>query len=323
MKNGGMTLGCITGALLVGALASTMAVEVGGTPYQPIVDRNVFGLKPPPPPPNPEDNKPPPPNIQLQGITTIIGKKRALMKVMIPGKPGVKAEVASFILAEGQREGDIEVLEIDEKEGVVKVNDFGTITNISFKNNGVTIASGPPAGGPPPPPGMPNPGMAPPQPGGAPPGAGYQYQPRSIPMGRTPRTNPTGGNVYNPAGGNVYNPSAAPGVYNPVATTSGTTSGSSTPGTVALSGLGSAASTPRPQQNWPPETAMTPEQAALMGAAYTLKYQKQIASGDMPSIPDANELLNSGNNQNNQQNTQQKQTTPNVPWRPGMPLQPQ
>jgi hypothetical protein len=46
-------------------------------------------------------------------------------------------------------------------------------------------------------------------------------------------------------------------------------------------------SNPTAQQNWPPETPLTPEQAAIAEAAYTLKYQEQIAKGTMPPIPGA------------------------------------
>src|SRR3954454_9852421 len=92
-------------------------VTIDSNPYQGIVDRNVFGLKPPPVAPRPEDNKPPPPKIILTGITTILGNKRALMNVAMPPKPPDPAKQKSFILAEGQRDGDIEVLEIDETSG--------------------------------------------------------------------------------------------------------------------------------------------------------------------------------------------------------------
>src|SRR6516162_8606332 len=103
------------------------AQAITDTPYQAIVDRNVFSLKPPPPPPvnNPDANKPPPPPITLTGITTILGSKRAFMSVNMPAKPPEPAKVQSFMLSEGQRDGDIEVLEIDEKAGMVKVNEFG------------------------------------------------------------------------------------------------------------------------------------------------------------------------------------------------------
>src|SRR5215472_11388177 len=92
------------------------AQAITDSPYQAIVDRNVFALKPPPPPPtnNPDANKPPPPAITLTGITTILGSKRAFMSVNMPAKPPEPAKVQSFMLSEGQRDGDIEVLEIDE-----------------------------------------------------------------------------------------------------------------------------------------------------------------------------------------------------------------
>src|SRR6188472_2241935 len=65
------------------------AIAIGadsGNPYQGIVDRNVFGLKPPPPPGKPEEKKVDLPPITLTGITTILGNKRALMNVQSPGK---------------------------------------------------------------------------------------------------------------------------------------------------------------------------------------------------------------------------------------------
>ena len=95
--------------------------DATGNLYQGIVDRNVFGLKPPPPPPDPESTEPPPPKVFLTGITTILGSKRALLKMTPPAKPGEPAREQSFTLREGQRDGDIEVLEINEKVGAVKI----------------------------------------------------------------------------------------------------------------------------------------------------------------------------------------------------------
>lgn len=103
-------------------------------PYQGIVDRNVFGLRPPPPPPSNEPVRPPPPAVALTGITTILGKKLAFMNVQVPPKPGEQAKGGpqSFMLGIGEREGEIEVLDIDEKGGIVKLNDYGVITNVPF-----------------------------------------------------------------------------------------------------------------------------------------------------------------------------------------------
>src|SRR5947208_16694459 len=56
--------------------APSSASNANPNPYQGIVDRNVFGLKPPPPPPAPPEPPKPPVNITLTGITTVLGKKR-------------------------------------------------------------------------------------------------------------------------------------------------------------------------------------------------------------------------------------------------------
>jgi len=159
-------------------------------PYQGIVDRNVFGLKPPPAPPRPEDNKPPPPKITLTGITTILGNKRALMNVAMPPKPPDPAKQKSFILAEGQRDGDIEVLEIDETSGTVKVDDFGTVMVLDINKDGAKLPATPLAPAPVAPPGAA--GYRPPGPNAyAPTGDGNAGGLRTIPT-RQLRLPPSG-----------------------------------------------------------------------------------------------------------------------------------
>ena len=148
MKHGERLLFCTLAGLALCTPGSAVAVDATGSPYQGIVDRNVFGLKPPPPPPDPEANKPPPPKIFLTGITTILGNKRALLKATPPAKPGEPAKEQFYTLGEGQREGEIEVLEIDEKAGTVKVNDYGTIATLDFDKDGVKVAGGVAPGAP-------------------------------------------------------------------------------------------------------------------------------------------------------------------------------
>ena len=285
--------GCIAGALgVLWVVSPALATDSGASPYAGIVDRNVFALKPPPPPPRPEDNKPPPPKITLQGITTLLGKKLVLMKVMVPGsKPGAKSEEVPLTLTVGQKQEDVEVLEIHEDEPKwVKVNNSGTITNLNFKDNGVNLASAAAPAGPP------RPGVGvPPPPTGTPPAYPSYHPPASPYQHSVPHTRP-----MNSAGGSTYNPAvAAPNVYTAMPTSPGiNTAGTpttSTPGPVALNGLGAPASQITKSQNWPPETPMTPEQAAIMEAAYTMKYQKEIQAGSMPSIPGSNPILDSGN----------------------------
>jgi hypothetical protein len=171
----GSTKVLVLSSLVMAAGTPELFAEVTGHPYQGIVDRNVFNLKPPP---RPEDSLPPPeppPKITLTGFTTILGDKRVLFKVLVPAKPPQPQKEESYILTEGQRDGDIEVLEIEEKDGVAKFNNHGTIQTLDLANNGAK-----PSGAPPPgtgPPGSPPASQTGRNPGGPEPGA----KTRSIP----------------------------------------------------------------------------------------------------------------------------------------------
>jgi hypothetical protein len=103
-----------------------------GSPYQGISDRNAFHLKPATPV-NSEKVRTPLPRLHLTGITTILKGKRALLKAEFPAKPPERAREESYILTEGQRAGPIEVLEINEKKEEVKIDNSGTITNLTFE----------------------------------------------------------------------------------------------------------------------------------------------------------------------------------------------
>ena len=196
MKHGQRMLICTLAWVGLCASGNAVTSDASSSPYQSVVERNVFGLKPPPPPPDPEANKPPPPKMFLQGITTFGGTKRALLKAQMPPKPGEPPKGEdSFVLAEGQREGDIEVLEINVKEGTVKVNDFGTVTTLDFEHNGIKTAAAAPVPGV-----APHPGGGFPIPGAKPylPAGGTQQFPVTRPM-RLP--SPTGAAASFGAGG--------------------------------------------------------------------------------------------------------------------------
>ena len=149
MKHGGKMLACVMSGLAFCGTSNAVSVnsaETSDNPYQSIVDRNVFSLKPPPPPADPaEANKPTALKITLTGITTILGNKRVLMKTApTPGKAGAEPKTEqSYILTEGQREGDIEVIEIDEKAGSVKVNNAGTVQTLTFEKDGAKLPATP------------------------------------------------------------------------------------------------------------------------------------------------------------------------------------
>ena len=68
-------------------------------------------------------------SIALTGIMTGLGKKRALLEAVLPGEPPRKTH---FTLAEGEQEGGIEVLQIDEKAGLVVVRIEGKTMNLSL-----------------------------------------------------------------------------------------------------------------------------------------------------------------------------------------------
>jgi hypothetical protein len=150
MKHGEKTVACVLCSLAVcGEIGTAFAVSQDN-PYQTVVERNVFCLKPAPPPaPDPSSIKPPAPPVKLTGIFELRGIKHALMKTTPPGtKPGDASKEQSYILSEGEREGDLEVLKINEIAGIVTVNEFGTVTNITFDTNVTHTASAPAPGGP-------------------------------------------------------------------------------------------------------------------------------------------------------------------------------
>jgi hypothetical protein len=164
MTHGGKMLACMVGTLAFSGAANTITPDTSDNPYQSIIDRNVFALKPPPPPADPaEANKGQVLKITLTGITTILGNKRVLMKTAPPpGKPGEPPKTEqSYILTEGQREGEIEVIEIDDKAGSVKVNNAGTVQTLTFEKDGAKLPATPPPGPPGAAPGANNPGAIP------------------------------------------------------------------------------------------------------------------------------------------------------------------
>jgi hypothetical protein len=301
MKRGEKMLVCALAALFLCA-AARAAANPSGSPYQGIVERNVFGLKPPPPPPDPEANKPPPPKITLQGFTTFGGIKRALLKAQLPAKPGEppKGE-QGFVLAEGQRDGDIEVLEINTEARTVKVNDFGTITNLNFENNGIKTAGAAPVAG-----AAPRPGV------GFPP----------------PAANP---NPFTPTGGAqplpITRPTRLP-LPNGAAATP--TSGGATPvyatgtpgyaGGVSLPGFGTASPTAsQPEQNTGP--TFSREEQAIILAAQKQHYQSMgspLANLIPPPPPD---LAPPAATENGSGPSTPKPWTP--PRAPGLPPLPQ
>jgi len=185
-------------------LAVALRADVNGPadhPYQAIIDRNAFGLKPPPQVVNPTPTNPVVPvNVKFTGITSNSRGKKAWL--MIPAQPGKNTNPEYLNgLAEHEKQGEIEVLEINVKESKVKILNAGSLVELTVKDNGLpTPAALPVPGvplnsygvpGPLPTPGLvPAPGTPPPafKTAGATPNVGA-YGPRTIPK-RILRTEP-------------------------------------------------------------------------------------------------------------------------------------
>ena len=143
-RTGKITTWALIGLFLaIGAEAVTPEAAV--TQYQGIADRNVFNLRPPPPRENAPQGPPPqpPPKVTLDGISTFTGAKLAYLTVP-PTKPGTPAQ--TLMLAEEQAQDDVEVTQIDEKGGVVKIINHGEAQSLDFDHNG-TKPEAPASGG--------------------------------------------------------------------------------------------------------------------------------------------------------------------------------
>ena len=105
--------------------------SVTDKPYETIVARNIFGLLPiPPPDTNPPAPIDPPPKIVPTGIMTIFGRDQALFKAGTKPKPGQAPKEQSYVLSEGEREDDIEVVKIDHAKSEVTFNNHGTVQTL-------------------------------------------------------------------------------------------------------------------------------------------------------------------------------------------------
>jgi hypothetical protein len=121
------------GGVILCALTVSADQKHAKNPFHYIFERNVFGLRPRPAAPPQGVPRDPPPKVILKGITTILGDKRALLKVQFPRKSLSPAKEESYILTEGQGNGLIKVLAINEKAESVKVDDCGTIIDVTFE----------------------------------------------------------------------------------------------------------------------------------------------------------------------------------------------
>jgi hypothetical protein len=111
--------------------AQTADSNPSDNPYATIVARNIFGLVPiPPPPPPPAPPVDAPPKITANGIMNVFGELEALFKVSTPAKGSTPAKDQSYMLSQGQRQDDVEVVKIDEPNGTITFDNHGTTQEI-------------------------------------------------------------------------------------------------------------------------------------------------------------------------------------------------
>jgi len=125
------------GGILLAVTARADVTERAVNPYHVIIDRNPFGLRPPPAPPT---NAPPttPPvvvTVKFTGITSDSTGRKAWL--VIPPQPNKNPNPQYLSIAEHEKQGDIEVLDIDEKEGTVKILNAGQAFELNFKDHGL------------------------------------------------------------------------------------------------------------------------------------------------------------------------------------------
>src|SRR5262245_31503023 len=99
--SGKWVVGMVASAAFATGVQAIVSDSTGQT-YKAIPERNMFGLKPKPPEPEPPVPPPPPlPKVILTGVTDIVGKKIAFLKVQFPAKPGEPAKEQTMSLKEG------------------------------------------------------------------------------------------------------------------------------------------------------------------------------------------------------------------------------
>jgi len=161
MKRG--TITGIVGTIIVAGFSLGAFADVKENPYQVIIERNPFGLKPVPPPPEaPKQEAPvtPPPEIKLTGITgpPLGASPKAFLQV--EDKQTKKAEFLRP-LAAGEDDKGITIVSIDVENSTVRIRNAGGETTLDFEKNGVKPAASaapvPPAAGLPLKPGVPVP----------------------------------------------------------------------------------------------------------------------------------------------------------------------
>jgi len=133
---------CFLGACLFTPVSRLLA-DAQPNQYDVISERNIFKLRPMVVAPPADSQKDPPSKVTLTGITDILGGKMALMEVQPQGgKPKL-----FLMLAEGQRDGDVSLISIDQKAGTVTIKNQDVTQTLDMADAGKRAASAPAVAG--------------------------------------------------------------------------------------------------------------------------------------------------------------------------------
>ena len=149
MKPAGQLILGLTFAAFIASAAGTGDLATSANPYSTISERNVFALVPIPvastePVAPPKD---PPPKITPNGIISLFGKLEVLFKVALKPTAGQPAKDAAYVMAEGERQDDIEVMKIDQAGAKITFRNHGDVQELALAEAPKITAPSPAASG--------------------------------------------------------------------------------------------------------------------------------------------------------------------------------
>ena len=124
MKDKRNLVALVLGVLIFTGAARASVTDAESNPYRVISQHSVFGLVPSQPvaTTNAMDL---PPDVVLNGIMVVFDRKYALFK--LPANKG-----KSYLLGEGQSDGEIELLSVDDRAGVIKIKNHGVVQTVAL-----------------------------------------------------------------------------------------------------------------------------------------------------------------------------------------------
>ena len=132
MKFAGPFISACVFAAFIPATVSAGDLAMAANPYTTISERNVFALVPIPVVTNVVDTAPkdPPPKITPNGIISLFGKLEVLFKVAVKPAAGQPAKDASYVMGEGERQDEIEVVKIDQAGEKITFRNHGDLQEL-------------------------------------------------------------------------------------------------------------------------------------------------------------------------------------------------